>query len=312
MKQRAKPVPSGFRLLVLIVPLLISCVFPSAVFAWSSAGHEVIAAIAWRELPAKTKNKTFEILKAHPDFAKWRDSFQGGSDAVDLPAFVFIRASTWPDTIRRRQNPYDHPNWHYVDWPLHAPSYRLGNEPDPTNNVLYGIAQSQKVLANSKASPEDRAAHLSWILHLCGDIAQPLHCVSLFNDAYPEGDKGGNEFFVKPAGRGIRLHSLWDGLLGTSGKAQQHFNEAVRIATEHPRKSLRELKKHKTPREWSLEGRTLAIEKVYLRGKLRGGTSSETAAPLPEGYTKEAKEIAEQQAAKAGYRLADQLRHVIR
>ena len=276
--------------------------------AWSSAGHEVIAAIAWRDLPAKTKSKAFEILKSHPDFEKWKASFQSNSDNVDLAAFVFMRASTWPDTIRRRENKYDHPEWHYVDWPLHRPDFPVGPEPDPTNNVLFGIAESEKFLSDPQASPDERAAHLSWLLHLCGDIAQPLHCVSWFDDTYVNGDKGGNDAWVKPASRGIKLHSLWDGLLGTSGRAQQHMNEAVRIMAEYSRRSLRELKKHKSPKDWSLEGRTLAIDKAYLHGDLQRARGTDNAPPLPDGYTKDAKTLAEIQAAKAGYRLSDEIK----
>jgi hypothetical protein len=79
------------------------------------------------------------------------------------------------------------------------------------------------------------------------------------------------------------------------------------IEHEHPRKSLPELKKAKTPKDWSLENRGVAIEKAYLRGELKGGTSKETAQELPDGYTKAAKVVAEKQAALAGYRLADEI-----
>jgi hypothetical protein len=116
-----------------------------------------------------------------------------------------------------------------------------------------------------------------------------------------------NGFFIKPGARGIPLHSFWDGLLGTSGKPQSHLNYAIMIEHEHPRRSLPELKKAKTPKDWSLESRSVAIEKAYLHGELKGGTSKETAQELPEGYTKAAKVVAERQAALAGYRLADEI-----
>ena len=114
------------------------------------------------------------------------------------------------------------------------------------------------------------------------------------NETYPSGDKGGNEFYVKPAAQGIKLHAFWDGLLGTSGKARTHLNYAVQIQTEHPRKSLKELRRARTAKKWSLEGRSLAIEKAYLRGELKGGTSADKPPDLPEGYTKAAKVVAEE------------------
>ena len=93
---------------LLLAALLIS---PKAC-AWSGAGHMVIAAEAWRELPAETKSKVTGVLKGHPDFEQWQTSFSG--EPSDLAAFVFMRASTWPDEIRRHGNKFDHPHWHYV------------------------------------------------------------------------------------------------------------------------------------------------------------------------------------------------------
>ena len=47
--------------------------------AWSSAGHQVIAAEAYRQLPPALKAKANEILKAHPDYEKWKASSSSGS-----------------------------------------------------------------------------------------------------------------------------------------------------------------------------------------------------------------------------------------
>lgn len=225
----------------------------------------------------------------------------------DLDMYVFMRASTWADEIRRRDNPYDHPHWHFVDYPLKPKAFPVEPSPAPEDDALYGIAQCEKVLSDLKPSAQERGLYLAWMIHLVGDLHQPLHCASLVNNTYPQGDKGGNDFYVKPGERGISLHSFWDGLLGTSGKPQAHVNYAIQIESEHPRKSLKELKKHKTPKEWSLEGRGLAVEKAYRRGELKGSVNREDAPELPEGYTKEAKAVAEKQAALAGYRLADEL-----
>ncbi len=92
--------------------------------AWNGAGHMVIAAETWKELPPATKAKVMELLKSHPDYAKWQSSFSGDASGVDaVAAFVFVRASTWPDEIRRHGNRYDHPHWHYIDYPLRPPRF---------------------------------------------------------------------------------------------------------------------------------------------------------------------------------------------
>ena len=280
--------------------------------AWSGAGHQVIAAEAYHQLSPALRTKVSEILKAHPDYEKWKESFAGDSANMDLGTFIFLRASTWSDDIRRRKSEYNHPKWHYVDYPLKPPGFPVEPGPDPTDDILYGFGQCEKVLSDTKAPAQNRAAYLSWLIHLVGDIHMPLHCCSLFTDAYPTGDRGGNSFFVKPAARGIALHSFWDGLLGTSGKPQAHLDYAIMIEHEHPRKSLPELKKSKTPKDWSLESRGIAVEKAYLHGDLKGGTSKESAVELPEGYSKAAKAVAENQAALAGYRLVDEIREYLK
>ena len=275
-------------------------------FAWGGAGHMVIAAEAFRNLTPESKAKAYETLMAHPDFAKWTNSYRP-NPAVDLPTYVFMRSSTWPDEIRRKGNKYDHPNWHFIDYPLRPPSFPFEPGPKPTDDVLYGVVQSEKTLNDTNALPEARAAALSWLVHLIGDLHQPLHCSSLFTDEYPKGDKGGNDFFVKPNTAGIRLHSFWDGLLGSTANPQTQWKYAVTLGAEFSKSSLVELAKDTDAKSWSLEGRSLAIDKGYLKGQLKGSLEADTAPSLPEGYTKNAKAVAERQAALAGYRLASEI-----
>jgi S1/P1 Nuclease len=270
----------------------------------------VIAAVAFKQLSPDQQKRVTAILKAHPDYAKWQASYPKYGDGMELPLFIFMRASTWPDEIRRgggAESKYDRPHWHYVDWPLRPPSFPLGDEPAPTDNVIYGISQCEKVLGDTNSTAEDKAANLSCLIHFVGDIHQPLHCVSLFSAAYPNGDKGGNDFYVMPGTKSIKLHAFWDQLLGSRINERTSLNDAVRIVAEHPKKDLPELTTDTTPKSWSSEGRELAIDKVYLHGDLKGSTSADTAPALPDGYTRGAKAVAEKQAALAGYRLADEI-----
>lgn len=299
-----KTIVSLIALAVLLAPQL-------RVFAWSSAGHMVIAAEAFRELSPTLKFKAVKILTAHPEYEKWQKAFAAGLPDVDLETYVFMRASTWPDEIHKTPNQYDHPKWHYIDYPLRPLAFPMEAGPSPEDDILYGIAQCEKILSDTNSSPELQAVHLSYLIHLVGDLHQPLHCASLFNDIYPNGDRGGNEFYVKPGVKGIKLHSFWDGLLGTSIYSSTQINYATKLISENPRTSLLELKKDKTPKEWSLESRTLAIEKAYLRGELKGSTRPETAPALPKDYTKEAKAVAEKQGALAGYRLSDEIQKYV-
>ena len=44
---------------------------------------------------------------------------------------------------------------------------------------------------------EEKAIYLTWLMHLVGDIHQPLHCTAVFREQFPNGDKGGNDAFVR-------------------------------------------------------------------------------------------------------------------
>jgi S1/P1 Nuclease len=291
---------------------LLSLPLCTPAFGWDSAGHMSIAALTYRQLSPALQRKVTQALQSHPDYPKWKASFQRRDAGMDLATFVFMRASTWPDEIRRRGNPYDHPQWHYVDYPLNPPGFAVEPDPAPDNDALYGIAQSEKGLADRSSSPQIRAVYLSWLIHLVGDLHQPLHCASLVNATYPHGDKGGNDFYVKPASRGIKLHAFWDDLLGRSSRPRSRLNYAIRLETEYPRKALPQLDENKSPKAWSLESRQLAVEKAYLAGELKGSSRPQDAPPLPPGYATAAKTVAERQAAVAAYRLADEIRQFVR
>jgi hypothetical protein len=129
-----------------------------SVRAWSGAGHQVIAAEAYRQLSPELKAKVTELLKHHPDYEKWEKSFSADNTNLDLPLFIFMRSSTWADEIRRNGSEYDHPHWHYIDYPLKPPSFPVEPGPAPTDDVLYGIAQCEKVLETTLTSNPVRGA----------------------------------------------------------------------------------------------------------------------------------------------------------
>lgn len=290
-----------------IFVLLISLLAPWKVAAWDRAGHMMIAAEAYRDLTPDFQNRATKLLMAHPDYGKWEKDFANTSN-LQFPIYIFMRASSWPDEIRRKGNEFDHPQWHFIDYPLRPPSFPIQPGPMPDDDILFGIKQCESGLANTNASDRLRGVYLSWLIHLIGDLHQPLHCASLVTEAFPSGDKGGNRFYVRPGERAINLHAFWDGLLGTSASPNEQLNYAIENGSRFPRSSLPELLASTTPQGWSLESRSLAVEKAYLHGELRGGANFDSAVVLPDGYSKAAKAVAERQAALAGYRLADEIR----
>jgi hypothetical protein len=91
----------------------------------------------------------------------------------------------------------------------------------------------------------EKAIGVCWLLHLVGDLHQPLHAVSYYDEEHPNGDKGGNGFFVraKEGGAVINLHQFWDCLLGNDQKYRGAGNLAIELRNrpDFARDKLKEL-----------------------------------------------------------------------
>ena len=296
-----------------ICMLLLFMLPVSHSFAWSRTGHMIVAAVAYRSLPPELQTAYIEILKHHPDFPVWERDYGLLTVDIDPGEYYFMQASFWPDVIRRAGSVYDHPTWHYTNLPL-RPGVFSGEITEieatitPDNDVVFGYNESLKIFFDESKLLEERAAHLSWVLHLVGDIHQPLHSVALVSDVYPEGDRGGNLFIVRPTAESeaINLHALWDGLLGRSADIRNARNETTRLLYASNTESWVPDADRTSIDDWAVESRQLAIDYVYLNGNLMGELpdNRDNAPVLPALYTKNAKEVAEKRVVVAGFRLA--------
>lgn len=89
----------------------------------------------------------------------------------------------------------------------------------PVINYTEGVVNSIEVMAtaakvlkiNIDKNTAERALFARYVVHLVGDIHQPLHSVALFNETYPKGDVGGNLLkVVLKNGTTSNFHSYWD------------------------------------------------------------------------------------------------------
>ena len=281
--------------------------------AWNAAGHMIIAAHAWQEMEPVVRDRATEILQRHPEFQKWRTAYERGPKDVDFGAYVFMRASVWPDEIRRTGGPHDHATWHYINFPFTPPEFDSGKvEPLPQKeHVLSAIARCGEILNDKDADAESQAVHLAWLLHLIGDIHQPLHTTALVTEDYPTGDRGGNDFWIIAKRAPINLHSFWDGLLGSSKNMRELWNAATKLRAGQTGASPRDANEE-DPNRWAYESRYSAFETAYLGGRLAGGKDAASAKRLPGDYPKQAKETAEARAYLAGVRTAARLTETFR
>ena len=251
------------------------------------------------------------VLTSHPEYSrKWKTDYQQVQNDVELGQYLFMRASRWPDDVRSGKHP-DHSlnasKWHYMNYELRFP-YDGKLEVADQENVLNAIEVNLNIFNDRSTVMSEKAIALCWLIHLVGDIHQPLHTVSLFSEQFPKGDRGGNSFWINPKGT-VKLHSYWDGLMGRSTKVRDVLNEVKLIRSTYSKETTAV---EMNTVLWSKESFKLAIEKVYLNGALNGSTSKENALPVPEDYGKESKRVGEQQVSLAGYRLASLVGHTYR
>ena len=200
--------------------------------AWNGVGHEVVARVAWNQLDEETKREAVRLLLSTDEaveLSSMRPRFGGRQDQI-----LFERAATWPDYVRSAVPDENRPQWHYTNYfweqdekgrPVDLPEMKPGNE-----NVLSELPRLLTVVADSEQSDAVRGVALAWVLHLVGDLHQPLHCSARVTAEDPRGDRGGNSFKLQPAEEGVEdfrrdnLHSLWDSAV--SRRFPQSFFES--------------------------------------------------------------------------------------
>lgn len=246
-------------------------------FAWDNTGHRLIAQIAYDHLTPETKTKVDFLTKIlDPNYpAKQR----------------FLYDSTWLDQIKysgvRKYNA-----WHFIDLPFSLDDTKLITAHHP--NSLDEIKINAAILKNPQQSNYQKAQALRILIHLVGDVHQPLHCADRYSREYPHGDKGGNLFKIK--NEDVKnLHAFWDEGLDLFYGISRN---AKRVESDYPEAYFGSKVNDLNPQAWAQQSFTIAKNFAY---NLKENTQPS------EKYIKEGQKIAEQQIALAGYRLAEEL-----
>jgi hypothetical protein len=309
--------------LVLLV-LGWSALLIGPVQAWWDAGHMLVAAVAWDKMSLAARARAGDLLKRNPMY----DWLMAGAPAGQEDRIAFIRASTWADEIKKRDDyqsdgPDDgnrpppgaeasqnigyadhfmHKYWHFVDEPF-SPDETLLEDPE-TPNAQTQIAAFRATLS-SAASDDVKSYDLVWLLHLVGDVHQPLHATSRFTHDLPHGDAGGNSVPIDCSSlcSTSQLHGFWDGLFGNGKDPQDAINSFSVLPTPDP-----QLAAIADEAVWIEESFAIAKASVYAPPIGVGAGPF----PITQAYQTDAFKIAQARVALAGARLANLLNDALR
>ena len=284
--------------------------------AWNRAGHMVMGAIAYDELqrtsPA-TVARVVAILRQHPQYeSRWKPQLTGMSEQ-DQERLLFMLAARWPDDIRG-DSAFDHPMWHYIDYPYKPPGQPPSvPAPPPDKENMVAAFQRNVAVVQSAAPDAEKAVALCWIFHLLGDSHQPLHAVSLFTTQFPDGDRGGNLFFIRPdpsSSATQNLHAYWDNILLTDDTYDPARARAVALENAHP---ARNRSMSSPDREISRRGRHRKVSIWRFRPCIAKETSRAAATRIGESrclpiIRPPRNKLRSAVVALSAYRLADFLR----
>ena len=267
--------------------------------AWGDEGHEIVGRIADRYLEPLVRTR-IDVLLA-------------GDKSKLTPRTDIAIEATWADKFRDSDRDSRRPvhyngtrNWHYVDLELDSPdlvSACFGKPAVPTGApassgpasdcIVDKIGEFAAELRNPRTPKKEQRLALQFLLHLVGDVHQPLHA----SDAHDEG--GNRKTATGPGLHAATLHSQWDtafvARLGTDDQtvAQQLITKIT--------PANRTQWAAGTPAEWAHESFLLAKDHAY--GLLPAPTSADHYTLTAE-YEHDAAEVVAVQLSKAGVRLA--------
>ena len=267
-------------------------VLSTPVFAWGPEGHRVVGDIAERYLNAQARARVAELLKS--------DRLADGSPS-DRRTLGEI--ASWADEIKDYDWGRRRSSWHYDDVPLCA-------DPEYAKYCRGGRCASAQlerqigVLADPDARVRARNEALKLVVHLMGDIHQPLHAAN-------HSDRGGNVVQVSFLGQrdnppygSLNLHAVWDVQMAAKLIADRGGERAFVSApiTESDRRAWEQ----GSIEMWIGESHVLARDRVYAALPVAAacGDRITGVVPLGEAYYASSAPVIDIQLRKAGVRLA--------
>jgi hypothetical protein len=312
----------------------------ASVFSWGADGHRAIAAAAFARLNSEAGNAVTNIM-SHSSVPE----LQGAATAATWPDD--IRASSTPShsgILVKNHNPAalnfntrfpTNRVWHFNNYPLdglYSPNGPFSS-PEDVAHIIGHCVEVLEGSAQGKWAAMHKDEALAWIIHLVGDIHQPLHVgegfyefdgknallitdptLALQNKTHD--DQGGNLLYYTAS---EEFHAFWDKVMVThvSPNPDQLIQQITSdIGNLQPANAG---DYHTWPNAWasaSIAAAKEAYSALILGNDNRIGTrtpahSSQINITLDaKGYECQYDYLVRQQLAKAAFNLAELLNHV--
>ncbi len=159
--------------------IMILSVLSFNAFGWGNIGHRVVGKIAESRLSPAALAKVYAIT--------------GKDTLADL--------ANWPDWIKSDESWAHASVWHYVSIP-DGQTYEDITR-NPQGDIVQAIERFSKEIGDASLSRQKRREALAFLVHLMGDIHQPLHVGRVE-------DQGGNATKLTWFGVNTNLHEVWD------------------------------------------------------------------------------------------------------
>jgi hypothetical protein len=251
----------------LIVLLAIGlCADPA--FGWGPEGHRIVAVIAASHLSPSAFQGVSALLKSD-SVARTK---LGRTPTPATMAAAMASVASWADDVKRDTNTG---SWHFLDLAGSDQQAQLAARCPGANCVTEKIRVMTANLKAHRGFPRGTRVftpteELKFIIHLMGDLHQPLHAAT-------NADAGGNCLTTDGFGT-TELHAAWDGgmirriLLKDTNEADLERVLDSRFAAQFPAlTTLTEVN------DIALESHAVAFQKAY--GPLLAGTLPLGSAP---------------------------------
>lgn len=204
---------------ILAIVVAVGMNYPAPSFAWGNQGHQVVAQIAWDNMTPAARATVTRLLAQEP-----------GENIVSI--------ATWADEHRNRETA----KWHFINFERGNCIYEPATVCPNGQCAVEAINRQYHVLQSRSASDLERLVALKYIVHVVGDVSQPLHA------GYYE-DKGGNDFQISARGmRSRNLHALWDsGMIETVDRNPGSLARNIEIKMQGQKSG------GGTPAQWAME-----------------------------------------------------------